>query len=408
MRDDHKQDEALRQLQLGLSLERANRIDEAAAHYRKAIAANPHLPDAHNALGFYYQRSGLLAKAADEFRVVVGLEGDFLAFFNLGYVLVELERYDDALDAFTRCLDFAPDDAAAHFELGLIHLSLGDYDRALGFLDLPLRCYPQDWEVHNLYARCLLGLRRYDEAEELFGKALLLAESPAAQAEVFENLSMVERHREFRSLASFKDQLYAQDGVIYLGSSEDDGLHVSETQDFHFTYGAVGTTLQRLSALATSSGWHFTAVVAADTMARPVALALAQVMATPARAVEELTGDDRALLVFAAARDAELLLMILERAPCHVTTFCLGLNWVRHTRVLPDLVGIAARGACTMPWEAELRRMRGAGAPAAEVEHFVASAAAAIVNAVRNTPPDSNLPRQIRYYTRNHRRVNAQ
>lgn len=408
MRDDQKRDEALRHLQLGLALERTNRIDEAASHYRQAIAANPHLPEAHNALGFYYQRSGLLAKAADEFRIVAGLERDFLAFFNLGYVLVELEQFDDALDAFNRCLTLAPDDAAAHFELGLIHLSLGDYNTALNFLDIPLRSYPQDWEVHNLVGRCLLGLRRYDEAKELFGKALLLAETPSAQAEVFENLTMLERHREFRSLASVKDQLYAQDGVIYLGSAEDDGLHVSETQDFHFSYGAVGTTLQRLSALSASSSWEFSAVTPADTMARPVALALAQILGIPACKVEDLAADDRALLVFATARDAELLLMIMERVPCHATTFCLGLNWMRHTRMLPDLVGIAARGACTVPWESELRRIRGAGATPAEVDTFVETAAAAIVSAVRSTPPDSNLPRQIRYYTRNHRRVNVQ
>lgn len=407
MGDERRRDEALRQLQLGMGLERANRIEEAAAHYRQAIAAAPHMPEAHNALGFYYQRSGLLAKAADEFRIVAGLEGDFLAFFNLGYVLIELERYEDALDAFTRCLDLAPDDAAAHFELGLIHLSLGDYDRALSHLDLPLRSYPQDWEVHNLFGRCLLGLRRYDEAREAFGKALLLAESPLAQAEVFENLTMVERHKEFRSLVSVKDQLYAQDGVIYLGSASDDGLHVSEAQDFHFTYDAVGTTLQRLSALAASSSWQFTAVIAADTMARPVALALAHILRAPLRRVEDLLKDDRALLVFAAARDAELLLMFLERVPCHVTTFCLGLHALRHSRVLPDLVGIAARGMCSMPWEAELRRIRSSGAPPAQVDASVEAAAAAILGAVRDTPPDTNLPRQIRYYTRNHRRVNA-
>jgi hypothetical protein len=39
-------------------------------------------------------------------------------------------------------------------------------------------------------------------------------------------------------------------------------------------------------------------------------------------------------------------------------TFCLGLNWLRHSKVLPDVTGIVSRGACSVPWESELRRLR--------------------------------------------------
>lgn len=407
MHDDQAREIALRHLQQGLALEQANRMAEAVEHYRQAIAGNPHLCDAHNALGLYYQRSGLLAKAADEFRIVAGLEGDFLAYFNLGYVLVELERYDEALDAFGHCLALAPDDTATHFELALIHLLRGEYQQSLERLQLPLRCYPDDWEVHNMHGRCLLGLRRYDEATAAFGRALVLANSVLAQAEIVDNLAMVERHREFRSLTSLKDQLYAQEGVIYLGTATDDGLQVSEAADFHFSFADIATTLQRLKALAASAGWRFSAAIAADTLARPLAEAVARMLDIPLRRAEDLTPADRALLVFAVAREAELLLLTLERLPCPATAFCLGLNWLRYTRVLPDVVGVTVRGTCSVPWEASLRRLRADGAPAPVVSAAVAAAAAQISQAVRDTPLDPNLPRQIRYYTRTHRRVNV-
>ena len=407
MVDDRKRTEGLRHLQRGLALERANRTDEAVNAYRLAIESNPHLREAHNALGFYYQRSGLLAKAADAFRTVASLEGDFLAFFNLGYVLVELDRLDEAVAAFEQCLALAPDDSATHFELALVYLSRGEHGDALRHLQLPLSSYPEDWEVHNLLGRCLLGLRRYDEAVAALGRALILANTPLAQAEVIDNINTVERHREFRTLNTVKGQLYAQDGVICLGSAADDGLHVSETRDHHFSYPDIGTTLQRLIALAASAGWRFTAVVAADTLARPLAEALAGLLATPLRTAEELGEGDRALLVFAVAREAELLLLTVERLPCQATAFCLGLNWMRHSKLLPDLVGLAASGTCSVPWESELRRLRADGAPAAAVRACVAEAAAAIVAAARDTPIDPNLPRQVRYYTRNHRRVNV-
>ncbi|MFV9504578.1 MAG: tetratricopeptide repeat protein [Oscillochloridaceae bacterium umkhey_bin13] len=407
MDDEQKRAAGLRHLQRGLAFERANRTDEAVEQYRLAVTANPHLREAHNALGFYYQRSGMLAKAADAFRTVASLESDFLAYFNLGYVLVELERYEDALDAFAVCLDLAPEDAATHFELGLIYLSRGEYTEAINHLEMPLRSYPEDWEVHNLLGRCLLGLRRYDDAVAALGRSLLLAGTPLAQAEVIENINTVERHREFRQLNTVKDQLYAEDGVIYLGSGNDDGLQVSEAQDFHFDYADIATTLQRLIALSQSAGWRFTALVASDTLARPLAEALAQLLDLPLRTAETLTEADRVLLVFAVAREAELLLLTVERLPCQATAFCLGLNWLRHSRIMPDLLGIVVRGRCSVPWETELRRLRGDGAPQSDVTACMQTAVAAIIAAVRANPVDSNLPRQIRYYTRAHRRVNV-
>jgi tetratricopeptide (TPR) repeat protein len=405
--EQHNREAGMRHLQRGMAFERSNRIAEAVNSYRQAIASYPYLSEAHNALGFYYQRSGLLAKAADEFHTVASLVGDFLAYFNLGYIQVELERYDEALDTFGRCLTLDPDDSATNFEIGLIHYARGDYGAALNHLQRPLIVYPKDWEIHNLTGKCHLGMRRYDEAMSAFGRALLLANSPQAQVELLDNINTVERYREFRNLTSVKDQLYAQEGVVYLGSAQDDGLHVREVQDFHFTYPDIGTTLQRLIALIKSSRWSFTAIVCGDTLTRPMADALAHLLEIPQRGVDQLGPDDRALLLIAVAHEAELLLLTIERLPCPATAFCLGLNWMRHSKVLPDLIGITAHGLCSVPWESELRRLRADGAPTARIDACVSLAAQETIQAVHETPIDSNLPRQIRYYTRNHRKVNA-
>ncbi|MEI7771464.1 MAG: tetratricopeptide repeat protein [Chloroflexales bacterium] len=405
--EQHNREAGRRHLQRGLAFERSNHIKEAVAAYRQAIASYPHLSEAHNALGFYYQRSGLLAKAADEFHTVASLVGDFLAYFNLGYIQVELERYDEALATFGHCLSLDPSDSATHFEIGLIHYARGDYGAALSHLKLPLSSYPSDWEIHNLSGKCNLGLHRYEEAMSAFGRALLLANSPQAQVELLDNINTVERHREFRSLATVKDQLYAEEGVVYLGSAQDDGLHMREVHDFHFTYSDIGTTLQRLIALIKSSRWSFTAIVCGDILTRPLANALAHLLEIPQRSIDQLGPDDRTLLLIAVGQEAELLLLTIERVPCPVTAFCLGLNWLRHSKVLPDLIGITARGSCSVPWESELRHLRADGAPPDQIDGCIALATQQTIQAIHETPIDSNLPRQIRYYTRNHRKVNA-
>lgn len=407
MLDESRRDEGIRHLKRGMALERANRIESAAAEYRQAVACYPNLREAHNALGFYYQRTGLLAKAADAFRTVANLGNDFLAYFNLGYVLVELERYEEALNAFKCCLRLQPDDSATHLELGYIYFSRGEFSEALSHLQLPLRNYPEDWEVHNLLGKCALGLRHYDDAMVAFGKSLMLAVTLEAQAELLDNITTVERHREFRHLGNVKDRLYAREGVVYLGSAQDDGLQIRDVRDYHFTYPDIGTTLQRLIALCQSSRWAFSAIVAADTLSRPVACALSQLLRTPLRAIEALQPDDNALLVLAIAREIELLQLSAEHMPCSMTAFCLGLDWARHSKLLPDLIGITTTGACSVPWEPELRRLRSDGATGAQVAACVEVATAEVVQAVRETPIDTNLPRQVRYYTRTHRRFNA-
>jgi len=403
MLEEFQREEALIHFQRGLVLERANRVEEAVEEYRQAISHYPHLREAHDALGFYYQRHGLLAKAAEEFRVVANLENDFLSHFNLGYVLLELSRYDEGLAAFQRCLAIEPNDPATHYEIGYIHFLQGNYQAALDQLQSPLRHYPEDWEVHSLIGSCRLRLGAYDEALDTFAEALRLAPRSLAQAQVIERISTVERYREIGTPRWAKDRLYAEHGVAYLGSAQDDGLQVEETQDYHFTYPDIGTTLQRFLALREECGWRFTCVVGLDRLARPLADALSHLLGVPQRFTDDVQADDLPLLVLAIGREAELLDLAAERIPGKAVTFCLGLNWLRHSKLLPDITGIIARGACSVPWEPELRRLRSDGARPEQLSACLARAAEQIVATVYDTPPAANLTRQVRYYCRHHR-----
>ncbi len=405
MMDELKRDEGLRHFHRGLALERANRMSEAVEEYHRAIEHYPPLREAHAALGFYYQRTGLLAKAAEQFHTVVSLEGDFLAYFNLGYVLVELNRYEDALHAFQQCLHINAEDPATHFEISYIYYIRGEFTTALNYLQLPLMSYPDDWEVHNLIGKCHLGLHRYDEALGAFGQALMLTNATPAQAELLDNITAVERYREFRTLNNDKDQMYAREGVIYIGSAGDNGIQVARVEDYHFTYPDIGTTLQRLLALQQAHHWDFTSVVSVDKLAQPIAVALSHLLQVPVREFSHLQADETALLVLSVAREAELLMLAVERAPCNTITFCLGVNWLRHSQILPDIIGIAAQDACSVPWEAEVRRLRADGVPSHQIDTCLSHAATQVLQAFQDTPRDRNLPRQVRYYTRTHRRL---
>jgi tetratricopeptide (TPR) repeat protein len=405
MLDQVKRDEALVHFQRGLALEQSNRVREAVEEYRRALAHNPHLREAHEALGFYYQRFGLLAKAAEEFRVVANLEDDFLAHFNLGYILIEIGRYDEAQAAFERCLARAPHDATTHYEIAHILFLRDDYSAALERLQIPLQEFPEDWEVHHLAGCCYLRLGDYVQAMTAFGSMLRLTMQPAVQAEAIELIETVERYREVGTPRSLKDRLYAEHGVVQLGSTQDNGISLREYSDYHFTYPDIGVTLQRLQALLRGCEWRFTCVVALDRLARPLVDALAALLNLPARYADDVQPTDLPLLVLGIGREAELLDLALERSVSEVVTFCLGLNWLRHRSALPDITGVIARGNCSVPWEAELRRLRADGAPAGQIDACIDRAKEQILAAVRDTPPDKTLARQVRYYTHRFHRL---
>jgi tetratricopeptide (TPR) repeat protein len=405
MLDNFERDEGIQHFHRGVALERVNRIMEAIEEYRQAIASYPQLREAHAALGFYYQRNGLLAKAAEEFHTVANLEGSFLAYFNLGHVLVELERSEEALRVFEQCLRLEVDDPATHYEIAFIHYSCGEFAQALEHLHIPRQSYPEDWEVLNLMGKCYLGLRKYDEAKDSFENACSFATIPQVESELLDNIDTVERHREFVEFCSMKDTMYAKDGVIYLGSSLDDGMIVHDVEDYHFTYPDIGRTVRRLLALQQAFTWGFSAVIAVDAPAQPLAGALALLLQLPLRQVKELLPGDVPLLVMAVAREADMILVAIEHLPCTGVSFCLGVNWLRHSTVLPDFTGMVVRRVCSVPWEPELRRLRADGASQEDIQHCVQNALDQILHVVREIPSEGTLEQQVTYYLREHCRL---
>ena len=398
MLSEPQHDEAIVHFQRGLVLEQANRVEEAVEEYRRALEHNPHLAEAHDALGNYYHRHGLLAKAAEEFRIVANLEGGFLAHFNIGCVLIELGRYDEAIDALLQCLTLDADDPAVHYQLGLAHFLKGDDYAALYHLQITRQRYPNDSSIHTLIGRCHLRLGAYDDAEMALHTALRYALRDIDRLRIMMYVQAVARYREIGVVHSIRERFYADHGAAYLGSTHDDGRSSHEFADFHFTYPDIAVTLYRLTRLARWQHWRLSCVVPLDRLTEPLARALAMLLEIPVRRPEDLRADDVALLVLAVGHQAELLKLALERAPCPAVTFCLGLNWLRHSAVVPDLIGVAARDTCSIPWEPEFRRLRAHGAPADQLDHCLNQAFHQLVAVMQTLSPEAISVQNLTFF----------
>jgi tetratricopeptide (TPR) repeat protein len=395
-----QQDDARRWFEQGLLRERSGDGASAVAAYRRALTIDGSMREARNALAFFYQRQGLFAKAAEEFRAIARLSDDYFAHYNLGYVLIEMERFDEAEREFRRCLELVADDAASYLELAYILVARGEYAAALEALALPMSRYEDDWEVHTLVGRCRIGLRDFPGAGTALQQAWRLATDIIAQGEILAQLGMLERYREFRHFESIKDEVYAVDGVVYLGSAGDDGLVMRELPAHHFSYADIALTVQRLTAFLSSSRATVAAVQALDQVSLPLARAISRALAVPLLDTQSEAATQPVLQVLAIGRAPELLSLARERADGPVISFCLAVNWLKHSRQLPDVSGVIVHEACSVPWEAELR-----GAVGAALEEAVEIATARLLDTLRGQIPEANLSRQMRYYTRSHRRL---
>ncbi len=109
----------------------------------RALELAPSMPEAHRALGVYYNRV----------------------------------RHDPkkALEALARGLSLAPDDAGLLLVLGAIERQLGRWDDTLGHLRRARDLDPRSWRVANVLGATLLRLRRTAEAREAIDRGLVFA-----------------------------------------------------------------------------------------------------------------------------------------------------------------------------------------------------------------------------------------
>ncbi len=377
-----------------MALERIGRIDEALAEYRRAVDLDPGFAAAYEALGYHYQRRGLLMKALDAFETVARLEGGYTAHFNEGYILVELERYDEALEAFQRCLAEIPEDPSALYEIAYVSYVQRRLPQALEALRIPQQAYEADWRVHNLAAACSIGLERWAEAEASYQRALEVASAADEVEEARAGLLIAQRYQEFPAGTplGFKERVYADGGAVALGTAGDDGLVILPRADL--TPEAIAVTLRRLVRLERALDIGLTAVVAVDRASVALAAVLAQMLRVPRRQLSQLAPGDRALVVLLVGQQAEFLQVALEQAPPGTLSFVHALGWYGEQDFLPDLVGVPLPDGSV-----------GAAGPAGDGPQDQQAFLEALLSASSVVADEANSKAQLRYYTVEHRRL---
>ena len=118
-------------LRLGMRLLREDALDAAEHVYRTVLAQHRDQPDALHYMGLLRHRLGRGVDGLRLMRRSIDLApGHPWMLNNLGNVLVEQQRLDEALDAYRHCLALDPQAADAMGNLGLLYRKLGQHEEA--------------------------------------------------------------------------------------------------------------------------------------------------------------------------------------------------------------------------------------------------------------------------------------
>ncbi len=148
-------------------------VDEAMAHFQKALQLNPDYPEARNNLGNALLRKGAVNEAIVQLQKALQLKPHYAkAHGNLGNALLQAGRVDEAVIQFQTALQINPDGADDHNNLGNALLEQDRVDEAITQFQKALQLKPSLADAHNNLGNALLKQGKVDEAIAQFQTAL--------------------------------------------------------------------------------------------------------------------------------------------------------------------------------------------------------------------------------------------
>jgi len=168
-------DEAMAHYNFGVALVQKGQIDEAIGQYQEALRLEPDHADAHNNLGEALDEKGQTDEAIRQYQEALRLKPDHAdAHNNLGAALDEKGQTDEAIRQYQAALRLKPGHAEAHNNLGLALGRKGQTDEAIRHYQEALRLKPDYTDAHyNLGVACFQQ-GRTTEAIQQFQEALRL------------------------------------------------------------------------------------------------------------------------------------------------------------------------------------------------------------------------------------------
>ena len=144
----------------------------AIQHFRDAIKANPKEPDVHFGLGYLLWTQTEYREAASEFQAELANDPDHIqAMLYLADSDIQLNQYDAAAPLLEKVLKLDSGLGLGHLDLGIVLAQAGRNEDALRELTTAAKLMPEDVNVHWRLGRLYRSMGKMEEARAKFAKA---------------------------------------------------------------------------------------------------------------------------------------------------------------------------------------------------------------------------------------------
>jgi Flp pilus assembly protein TadD len=150
-----------------------NIYQNAETLYRDTISKNPNAWMAHNNLGVFLEENGNLDEAMAHFAKAIRIKPDHaLAHYNMAEVLACQEKFEEAMAYNLEALRIKPDYPKPYNSLGMIYARQGKIDQAMLHFYKALKLSPYYASAHNNLGALLARQGKLDEAIAQLSEAL--------------------------------------------------------------------------------------------------------------------------------------------------------------------------------------------------------------------------------------------
>ena len=179
--EQHQPDNSLVQINLGDALEKSGRVDEAIAHYERAIELAPNFVG-HQSLAGAFSAAGRLTEAKEHYEEALRQRPDLAALhFNYARLLARLGENDQARGEYERAFAILPD-YRIPYALGELDEATGNHDSARQHYAESLRLEPNQAAAHRRLGILLVAVKQPADAIQHFEQVVRLERSAQAYA----------------------------------------------------------------------------------------------------------------------------------------------------------------------------------------------------------------------------------
>jgi len=140
---------------LGNALKRQGKIEEAIAHFNRALQINPGYAKAHNNLGTALATQGKTEEAIRHFGIALYINPEYAeAHSNIGVARVNQGEIEKAIAHFRAALHLKPKYAKVHSNLGAAFVRQGRLQEALEHFQIALSLEPDDIQTYKNLQIC--------------------------------------------------------------------------------------------------------------------------------------------------------------------------------------------------------------------------------------------------------------